>query len=469
MSDRRNLRFTLTLLVLLIGLGAVAQAWAVDCTPGDITLSSQADVDDFQTNHGPGCDRVTGTFTITGADITNLNGLSGLTSVYWVNLTGNPLLTDISGLSNLTTFTGPFFISNNSVLTNLTGLSGMVALTGGALIVENNPLLSDLSALSGLVSINASLSIQKNDSLTDLDDFASLTSVSSNINIGYNDALVSLAGLSGLAGFTAGIDLRFNSMLPTLNGLQGLTDIRSLVLFNNDALLDVDGLDNVTSIGNGSSALFISNNAVLADVDGLGALVSLDADLEITDNPMLSLCSALATLLDVVDDAVAGPGPGAAGIPDVNGDVMLSGNLPGCNSVSDITGAPPPMNQPPVASFSFTCIFLSCDFDGSGSSDADGTVSAWDWDFGDGAMGSGEMASHVVAAAGNYVVQLTVTDDDAATGFTTQTVSVSAAPPPPPPPPPPAPAVPVPTLGAWQLLLLVLGIGLVGAGFVRRQ
>lgn len=51
-------------------------------------------------------------------------------------------------------------------------------------------------------------------------------------------------------------------------------------------------------------------------------------------------------------------------------------------------------------------------FDGSGSVDADGAIVTWRWQFGDGATGSGATPEHIYATAGNYVVTLTVTDDD---------------------------------------------------------
>ena len=52
---------------------------AVNCTPDSITLSSQAEVDSFQADHGPGCDTIVTDLTVTGADITDLTPLSGLT------------------------------------------------------------------------------------------------------------------------------------------------------------------------------------------------------------------------------------------------------------------------------------------------------------------------------------------------------------------------------------------------------
>ncbi len=67
-------------------------------------------------------------------------------------------------------------------------------------------------------------------------------------------------------------------------------------------------------------------------------------------------------------------------------------------------------------------------FDGSGSLDPDGdSITAYDWDFGDGATGTGVAPSHSFAAAGIYTVRLTVTDDVGATNMATTTATVAAA------------------------------------------
>ncbi|MBU1049857.1 PKD domain-containing protein [Candidatus Bipolaricaulota bacterium] len=63
----------------------------------------------------------------------------------------------------------------------------------------------------------------------------------------------------------------------------------------------------------------------------------------------------------------------------------------------------------------------------SGSSDSDGSITSYVWNFGDGNTGSGVTAYKNYANAGVYTVQLTVTDDDGATGTTTRSVSVQAA------------------------------------------
>lgn len=69
---------------------------------------------------------------------------------------------------------------------------------------------------------------------------------------------------------------------------------------------------------------------------------------------------------------------------------------------------------------------LACDFDGTGSSDSDGSIWSHEWDFGDGAVGSGATASHAYASGGTYTVTLTVTDDEGASASESGQVSVSA-------------------------------------------
>lgn len=50
-------------------------------------------------------------------------------------------------------------------------------------------------------------------------------------------------------------------------------------------------------------------------------------------------------------------------------------------------------------------------YDGSASSDADGKIVKWEWNFGDGAKGTGETTTHVYNKSDTFDVTLTVTDD----------------------------------------------------------
>jgi PKD repeat protein len=86
------------------------------------------------------------------------------------------------------------------------------------------------------------------------------------------------------------------------------------------------------------------------------------------------------------------------------------------------------VNDPPVASFTYTCDGLTCDFDASGSSDPDGTIASYDWTFGDGGTDTGVAPSHIYGAGGPYTVILTVTDNEGATGQTSHAVESNGPP-----------------------------------------
>ncbi|OYR41127.1 hypothetical protein DJ82_06365 [Halorubrum sp. Ib24] len=96
-----------------------------------------------------------------------------------------------------------------------------------------------------------------------------------------------------------------------------------------------------------------------------------------------------------------------------------------------ITVQEPEQNEGPTASFAASPSAPEAgetvSFDASGSSD-DGSIASYEWDFGDGATSTGASASHTYDTAGDYAVELTVTDDDGATDTATQTVSVGEAP-----------------------------------------
>ncbi len=90
------------------------------------------------------------------------------------------------------------------------------------------------------------------------------------------------------------------------------------------------------------------------------------------------------------------------------------------------------VNNPPTARISFQPRDPFEDeliiFDGSGSSDIDGEIVEWDWEFGDGASGSGEYATHTYDSPGDYRVRLTVRDDQGAEDTTWANVNVRPCP-----------------------------------------
>jgi hypothetical protein len=63
-------------------------------------------------------------------------------------------------------------------------------------------------------------------------------------------------------------------------------------------------------------------------------------------------------------------------------------------------------------------------FDASASFDIDGSILSYDWDFGDGSVGSGVSSSHMFVDPGSFTVTLTVTDDDGLSSSVDHTITV---------------------------------------------
>lgn len=58
------------------------------------------------------------------------------------------------------------------------------------------------------------------------------------------------------------------------------------------------------------------------------------------------------------------------------------------------------------------------------SYDSDGEIVAWCWGFGDGELGEGQTASHTYQHSGEYIIALTVTDDNGETASQTQSLRI---------------------------------------------
>jgi len=67
-------------------------------------------------------------------------------------------------------------------------------------------------------------------------------------------------------------------------------------------------------------------------------------------------------------------------------------------------------------------------FDASASYDADGVIVSYHWDFGDGGASIDKVCEHVYSETGDYVVSLTVTDDDGLQGSSSIIVQVNVPP-----------------------------------------
>jgi PKD repeat protein len=113
------------------------------------------------------------------------------------------------------------------------------------------------------------------------------------------------------------------------------------------------------------------------------------------------------------DPTVAYNDYGSLGEYSLSGTVVASGNVSPVASVSQ--------SSPTSGTGQLTVAFSS-----AGSYDPDGTISAFDWDFGDGSVSSNANPSHTYSAPGTYNASLVVYDNGGLSGAAYLTISVTA-------------------------------------------
>lgn len=269
------------------------------CSGTQVTLSSQAEVDNYPSQY---CSQVC-SLTINGNDITNLDSLYVVQSVGRLVITFNPVLNDISGLSNLAVIenscvSSGMEITNNNFLTNVDGLSSLERVVG-PVNISGNTMLNDLTGLSNLSEVDA-LIIGSNASLQDLDGLESLSEIGGDMIIESNPALANTNGLLNVSGIQGALVVRLNDALADLDGLSNLTFVRyQLSISYNDDLIDLQALSNVNHIGQFSASgasLEILNNQALASLNGLQGLDSIPGTATIEGNDALVNLDGLSSL-----------------------------------------------------------------------------------------------------------------------------------------------------------------------------
>jgi hypothetical protein len=302
---------------------------------GDVTLTSQAEVDAFN------CTKVTGNLTVTGPDITNLHGLSVLREVNGHLRIENVNATSLDGLSLLDSIGRALLVMNNPSLNVILGLScfiqeGIEISNNGSLHqvsgfntlkkldwlgVQNNPKLTSVVGFDSLEIIQTSypdpfaptgIGISNNGILGAIPGFQMLSKVGS-IRINGNNQLTSLNGFSNVSRIEGVLAISDNSSLKVINAFENLVSIvgisrhiprAGLVLENNPLLEGFPGLSSLKEVTSDQFAdISVSNNASLKNIDGLSSLTTffaLNADrtLNIRNNAILENIDSISSLVN---------------------------------------------------------------------------------------------------------------------------------------------------------------------------
>ena len=332
---------------------------------GDLVFTTQAQVDFFGLTDYTS---ITGSLIIyyssaTGTgDITNLDSLHRIVSVgEELSIFNNANLVNINGLSNLTSVgalasvpaDGSVSIVQNNSLTNIDGLSNLHYI-GGTLSIYDNDILENIDGLQNLQNFDAFFQISGNPSLTNLNGLTNaLHSISGGYAIGGfaifdNDNLVSISGVTNISSVYGNIDIHSNPALTNLNGLSNLQFIHGSLKISDNALIanlnELSGLELVT--GTPFAGLTITDNAALTNYDGLNTLADncgLLKPYEISGNGT----DAPASLLERFDACLANTAP----VADAGQDAEV---IAGTVAQLDGSGSYDTDNDPLSFSWSFT-------------------------------------------------------------------------------------------------------------------
>jgi hypothetical protein len=268
---------------------------AQGCLPNGITFSNQQQVDNFATNY-PGCTEILGDVII-NYGISNVIGLSQITSIQGKltitngtlnNLTGLNNLTNIgsdtkikinsassfTGLENLQSIGGFLEITDCTSLNNLSSLESLTSIDGYLLIEDNH--ISEIGGLNNLISLSGDLSIQDNPNLTTVNGLANLPLISGNLSIIENPSLMHPNGFANLTTINGNFELNYNDGLINLLGFNALTNIGgNLKIFANPSLSNFDGLNNLEIISGGVDILA---NDSLTNFQGFDSLYATGTD-----------------------------------------------------------------------------------------------------------------------------------------------------------------------------------------------
>lgn len=365
--------------------------------------------------------------TLNGVGSTDPNGNNTITTYAWTRISGPTQYTlanaaaASTGLSNLVPGTYAFKL----VVTDNGGLTD----SDTVLVTVNGPANQPPAANAGTdltitlpansVTLNGSGSSDQDGTISSY----AWSRISGPTQYTLADAAAASTGLSNLAAGTYTFKL-----VVTDNG--GLTDADTIVVTVNPAPVNQPP---VAKAGTDITITLPVNNTTL---DGTA---STDPDGTIVGYSWTWISGPTQYTLNNSGTASTGLGDLIAGTYAFQLTVTDNGGQTGKDTVQVIVNPAPAVNQPPAASagadISLNLPTNNTTLNGAASSDADGNITGWSWTKISGPATYTLSATNIALPAlsdlvlGTYTFELTVTDDDGATGKDTVTVTVNPQPP----------------------------------------
>jgi len=217
----KALKGLLTCLIVVLLL--LQESSPQSCLPEGILFTTQSQIDSFPINY-PNCTEIEGFVHIWTEEISNLNGLSVITSIDSNLVITETNLIDLAGLENLTHLGGDLSLYYNDYINDLSGINNLSSVNGSLRIVINS--LSSLNGLNNLTDVEGFVKVQGN-GVQNLIGLDSLTTIGGAFYIEGNNSLINLIGVENLS---------------TIGG--------NLVVVGNNSLLNFEGISNLSTIGN---------------------------------------------------------------------------------------------------------------------------------------------------------------------------------------------------------------------------
>ena len=293
-----------------------------DCVvAGGVTLTTQAEVDNFVTTTLGSCGIIEGDVTINGT-ITDVSGFSNVHIISGnFQLQGN-ISDDLSGFSNLNTIGGNFTLKDMTNTTSISAFSNVTNL-GGNFEVDNLDQLTDISILNQIAEIS-SITITDNAVLSTI-TFDELQTMSSSFVISFNGSLgtISVPKLTEVTN-----EFRMNNNGSAMTSLT-LSLLESTGTFR---VADMYGLQSISApeLLTVTNGLFVGSCVALTTLT-LPKLTSIENNFSIDNSP--SLNSITATVLSTISGAALFHDMAVTDLSFLSSVTSIGGNL----SLTDMT------------------------------------------------------------------------------------------------------------------------------------
>jgi hypothetical protein len=188
----------------------------------------------------------------------------------------------------------------------------------GSVILESQ---AEVDAFQGCEIIEGQLTIRSpfgtngaSSDITDLTPLLSITKVTGVIVIQNNDSLINLTGLDNITA-SNGIVVQSCENINSIQALSGISgEVNVIKISGNPSLTNIDGLEGITKTHNTAE---IDNNSTLQNLNGLSGLVEVnDVHLFIHTNPLLTDIQGLSNLTHINTDLIIG---NCDGLENLNG------------------------------------------------------------------------------------------------------------------------------------------------------